>query len=945
MKRHIPVFAFLLCAFAAGEALVASAAQGVNALGYWPPEDGSGYVEDDSAIDPNGGNLWEGWDPLVFSAKLEKGWKVRHWRVKNNYWFNAGDPETEGDELENSAGKAKIEWAFDATYGTDVYLAVKYDYIKYNLKYDLAGGSGTAVGTNGVSYSDKYALAAAPSKTGYTFGGWKDGSGSVFEAGQPDVGGASFEELDDVHEDGRNVTMTAQWTTNAYTIVFDANGGSGTMDSLACRYDATYDLPSNSFVRTGATFANWNTKRDGSGTSYADGAKGLRNLTDQGTVTLYAQWNIAGYVVTFDNQGADLRTGISSRSVHYGRDPGKLDKVTELPQKSGNDFNGFYEKPQGEGEQLWNKNGIFQDDGWPYDRNVTVYASWTPHRYSIAYEGIEDAAGYPTSVTYGEAIELPVPTKTGYAFDGWNVEKGLASAGAEWKQDQGDYGRIANTYTKYKADAANPVKTIWMRNLNTNETAVVTLKANWVEKSTTVRLDHMGATNIPQNPTVMSISYGSTPLSVTRPSYPDAVFAGYYTLPDGRGVQYWDALGDWVGPDGQRGPWQDESEELTLYAATIIQRFSLAFEGNGATNESPMQVETYRYNAVATLPFNTYGRVGYTFAGWATNALERAVYEDGAQRKDNFGTLPGETNVLFAVWATNTYYIAFDPNGGTGTGMPVLTCKYDQPVTLPAATYSKGIHDFAGWSNDVEKVIYADLSDPVSNLCAVANGTNTLYAVWKSAIGPLSEAMGCDNLKWESATWKPGETSWTNDDETISCAMSEGMGLATMQTTSATTNGTLRFWWKSTGGTQGVTWWSKGASEKCPSLAETDGIWRLFEYKGLGTPDTILIGHQDAGTCYITDMTWTPEGTHPEPTDADKVTISSAAVSVDGTFRLSFSSDARFDYSLLTNANLLINSWGVMTTEVGTGGTITFEPEIIEGQPQMFYRVDTIQRK
>ena len=69
-----------------------------------------------------------------------------------------------------------------------------------------------------------------------------------------------------------------------------------------------------------------------------------------------------------------------------------------------------------------------------------------------------------------------------------------------------------------------------------------------------------------------------------------------------------------------------------------------------------------------------------------------------------------------------------------------------------------------------------------------------------------------------------------------------------------------------------------------------------------------------------------------------------AAVS-DGKFTLSFKSDEKFDYNLLTNANLLIDSWGVMTNEVGTGETITFEPQIIEGQPQLFYKVETIQKK
>ena len=132
-------------------------------------------------------------------------------------------------------------------------------------------------------------------------------------------------------------------------------------------------------------------------------------------------------------------------------------------------------------------------------------------------------------------------------------------------------------------------------------------------------------------------------------------------------------------------------------------------------------------------------------------------------------------------------------------------------------------------------------------------------------------------------------------------------------------------------------------SETKVSLKGDDGKWNSFVKTDVPAGSFIHIYVRSLeGDCTIDRMTWTPGGR--EPTDADKVTISSAAV-VGGKFSLSFESKAEFDYNLLTNANLLINSWGVMTNEVGTGETITFEPQIIEGQPQMFYRVDTIRKK
>lgn len=64
------------------------------------------------------------------------------------------------------------------------------------------------------------------------------------------------------------------------------------MPDSTYQYDQTGTLRKNDFVREGYTFVGWNTKRDGSGTSYPDQYNKVRNLTssDGGTITLYAQW-------------------------------------------------------------------------------------------------------------------------------------------------------------------------------------------------------------------------------------------------------------------------------------------------------------------------------------------------------------------------------------------------------------------------------------------------------------------------------------------------------------------------------------------------------------------------------------------------------------------------------------------------------------------------------
>lgn len=89
----------------------------------------------------------------------------------------------------------------------------------------------------------------------------------------------------------RQVTLNISQPT--YTVVFDANGGSGSMNNQPFTYKTSQVLTSNSFTNGVLVFLEWNTEPDGSGTSYYDGET-VNNLTgvNGGIVTLYAQWGI-----------------------------------------------------------------------------------------------------------------------------------------------------------------------------------------------------------------------------------------------------------------------------------------------------------------------------------------------------------------------------------------------------------------------------------------------------------------------------------------------------------------------------------------------------------------------------------------------------------------------------------------------------------------------------
>jgi len=101
---------------------------------------------------------------------------------------------------------------------------------------------------------------------------------------------SSFYEDNDIGKgDGRSVRCVRNTPVPA-TISFNANGGTGTMPAMnvTTMRDTVLDANNSQITHTGNwEFAGWNTKRDGSGTAYADGA----HITPTESITLYAQWN------------------------------------------------------------------------------------------------------------------------------------------------------------------------------------------------------------------------------------------------------------------------------------------------------------------------------------------------------------------------------------------------------------------------------------------------------------------------------------------------------------------------------------------------------------------------------------------------------------------------------------------------------------------------------
>ncbi|MBR3322623.1 InlB B-repeat-containing protein, partial [Candidatus Saccharibacteria bacterium] len=165
-----------------------------------------------------------------------------------------------------------------------LYFVANYEPNKYSVIFDKnATNASGEMANQTLTYDTKSPLNNNQFvRTGYSFAGWntkKDKSGTHYD---------NQAKVKNLATSG-SVTLYAEWEANTYEIAFDANTGSGTMSNFAMTYDVEKNLPANAFVHTTYIFNGWNTKKDGTGTSYSNQAK-VKNLATSGTITLYAQW-------------------------------------------------------------------------------------------------------------------------------------------------------------------------------------------------------------------------------------------------------------------------------------------------------------------------------------------------------------------------------------------------------------------------------------------------------------------------------------------------------------------------------------------------------------------------------------------------------------------------------------------------------------------------------
>ena len=227
----------------------------------------------------------------------------------------------------------------------------KWTPVVYDIIYELDGGANDENNPTTYTVETPTIGFAAPSKTGYTFNGWyaeKDFSGdNVTELSQGNYG---------------NVTLYAKWTANKYTITYlDTKLITETKNTFvyakgetyvqSVTYDKNYDLIN--YERTGYAKTGWF-----NGDEKFDG--GIWNLTDD--VTLYADWQIVTYNITYVLNGGDT---IGANPTEYDIES---QDITLAAPTGKHTFVGWYKD-----EALKEKITVITNRSFG---DITLYADW-----------------------------------------------------------------------------------------------------------------------------------------------------------------------------------------------------------------------------------------------------------------------------------------------------------------------------------------------------------------------------------------------------------------------------------------------------------------------------------------------------------------------------------------------------------------------------------------
>ena len=297
--------------------------------------------------------------------------------------------------------------------GVSLRLIAKWDVLKYEITYDLQGGSFFV--DNPIEY-DGYETFTVynPTRTGYTFIGWT-GTGLQEKTMSLTI---------ELGSSG-NRSYTANWQANTYVVKYDANGGVMTGTIAVATYDKEFKFAK--VERSGYKFLGW---YDGN-IKYQD----FDNWELLNGLNLKAKWEIISYNVEYNLNG-----GSATNPTTYNVDTNTF--TLNNPTRTGYEFIG------------WTGTGLTD-----YTMTVTIekgsvgnreyVANWQANLNTVIFNangGVGEML--PQNIYVGDTAKLNVNTftRSGYIFNGWAT----SPSGGVVYNDCADYTMGVNsTYNLY----------------------------------------------------------------------------------------------------------------------------------------------------------------------------------------------------------------------------------------------------------------------------------------------------------------------------------------------------------------------------------------------------------------------------------------------------------------------------------------------------------------
>jgi len=519
-----------------------------------------------------------------------------------------------------------------------------------------------------------------------------------------------------------DITLFAHWSPRCYKLLFNANGGNGSMNDQWLYYDSKAAIRANTFTREGWHFVGWALSPTGE-VVYTDGQEVLNIRDEYDEVTLYAVWKSNVYaIVSFNANGGAVEE--STRQAVVGLPIGEL----PVPVREGYSFAGWYTDTV---------EGLRVVSTFLVDDTLRLYAHWIGKVTfgDIAYTDVTDAV----SAAISEEKALFVLYGADWCGYCSKVKTYIESAAGEFLHDFVVYycnGDIDGTmpessYPTYASFDPAEFKSNWQdgcyyKSLGYSES---TLK-----RSIQTALDARGYKDDLTFTINFELQGGESPLLSSKAAYgldvppleafelprrSGYVFGGYFTEPYGSGDKYYN-------PDGTSARVWDKVRSITLYAQWLSQVFEITFDRQGGSGGSASTTAAYGYMMTR---IDTPVRSGYNFGGYYSEPDGK-----GSKYYNADGTSAAEWNLtcsatLYAKWNVQSYVIAFKFEGGSG-GTAVTSAKYGSPlqnITPPTRSNREFGGYFTAANGKGTKYYNADGSG--ARNWDIASAT-TLYAYW-----------------------------------------------------------------------------------------------------------------------------------------------------------------------------------------------------------------------